>query len=149
MKLRKAALVLVVGILLAGCGGGPRHPAPTYVTKVDAVASGLDSVTNDLYTPTDPSSAAAELSTVQAALRKAAAQLEAITPPGAVKADHARLIDALDELASGVGPLIAELKSGSVDSVGAPLSLKGVADARTAIAALNAAGYKIRFPLLG
>jgi hypothetical protein len=143
-------LALVVVALLAGCGGGgQRHADPSYVSKVDAVANGLDSVTNDLYTPTDPSSAAAELTTVQAALRKAAGQLEAITPPSAVRADHDRLVKAFGELASGVGPLIAKLKSGNIGSTGDPLSFKGVADARAAIAALGAAGYKVRFPLLG
>jgi hypothetical protein len=148
MWIRFAAVVAAVA-LLAGCGGGSKHPAGGYVEKVDAVANGLQSVTNDLYTPTDPSSAAAELITVHAALTRAASQLAAITPPPAIRADHERLVKAIDELAAGVGPAIAKLKAGNIDAAGASLSLKGAADARRAITAIDHAGYKIRFPLLG
>src|SRR5262249_11876807 len=97
MRIRLAAVVAAVA-LLAGCAGGSKHPSRSYVDKVDAVANGLQSVTNDLYTPSDPSSAAAELTTVHAALAKAARQLAAITPPPAIRADHERLVKAIDEL---------------------------------------------------
>src|SRR5262249_62047353 len=118
-------------------------------SEVDAVAPGLDSVTNELYTPTDASSAAAELATVEAALRKAAGRLGAISPPPAIRADHARLVKAMTELADGVEPVIAKLKAGDLEAAVSAFSLKGARDARTAIAAINRAGYKIDFPLLG
>ena len=147
-----AAVVLLAGLvaaLLAGCGGSAKsHQAPAYVQQVDAVANGLDSVANDLYTPTDISSAAAELTTVEAALRKAARQLAAITPPPSIRADHERLVAAMNELASGVSPLIAKLKSGNIEGASAAFSLKAARNARTAIAAINHAGYRISFPLL-
>jgi hypothetical protein len=141
--------VVAAVALLAGCGSGSKSPARGYVQQVDAVANGLQSVTNDLYTPSDPSSAAAELTTVHAALAKAARQLAAITPPQVIRADHERLVKAIDELAAGVGPAIAKLKAGNLDAAGASLSLKAAADARRAITAINRAGYEIRFPLLG
>jgi len=144
------ALVLTASAaLLAGCGGSRARPAPAYVKEVDAVASGLGSLTNTLYTPTDAASAAAELATVQAAFRKAAAQLAAITPPRAVAAYHVRLIEALDELANGVSPLIAKLKAGDLVAIDPASLLKGSSDARAAIAAITKAGYKIQIPLLG
>jgi hypothetical protein len=135
--------------LLAACGGPSRgQPTPPYVRAVNAVGSDLNSVANYLYTPTDVSSAVAELGTVEAALRKAAQQLAAITPPRSVKADHERLIRAVDELANGVGPLIARLRAGGTADVGSAFVARGVRDARAAIAAINDAGYKIQIPLL-
>ena len=147
---RALAIVLSALVaLLAGCGGASTgQPTPSYVRAVDAVGNDLNSVANYLYTPSDVSSAVAELVTVQTALRKAARQLEAITPPPSVKADHERLIRAVDELANGVGPLMAKLKAGSMGDVGSAFVSKGVSDARAAIAAINAAGYKIQIPLL-
>jgi hypothetical protein len=145
---RAAAVLLTLAVLLAGCGSSS-HSAPPYVRQVDAVAGGLDSVTNDLYTPSDTSSAASELLTVQAALRKAAKGLAAITPPPAVKAEHDRLVQAVSELASGVTPLIARLKTGNLEGADAALSLKAAAQARRAIRAIRAAGYDIDVPLLG
>ena len=136
--------------LLAGCGGtGEGRPASAYVREVNAVASSLDSVTNDLYTPSDPSSAAQELRTVQTALEQAQRQLAAIEPPAAIRADHEQLVRAIGELANGVGPLIARLQAGNDPGAGLASSLRGAADARRAIAAIRAAGYEIEIPLLG
>jgi hypothetical protein len=149
MSIARAASVLLASVaLLSGCGSSS-HPAPSYVRQVDAVAGGLDSVTNDLYTPSDASSAASELVTVQAALRKAARGLAAITPPAGVRADHERLVQAVAALARGVTPLIAELKSGNIQGADAAFSLKAAGQARRAIRAIRAAGYEIEVPLLG
>jgi hypothetical protein len=147
--MRSALLAGALVIALAGCGGSGKPAATGYVQQVDAVAKGLDAVTNELYTPTDTSSAAAELATVQAELRKVARQLAAITPPAAVKADHERLVAAVDELARGAGSTIARLKGGTGVGTGRGSLLKGAADARAAIAAIRAAGYEIQIPLLG
>jgi hypothetical protein len=145
---RVAAVLLLTVALLSGCGSSSR-PASAYVREVDAVVGGLDSVTNDLYTPSDASSAASELVTVQAALRKAAAGLAAITPPPAVRGDHERLVQAVAALARGVTPLIAELKTGNVQGADAAFSLSAAGEARRAIRAIRAAGYEINVPLLG
>jgi hypothetical protein len=143
-----AVVLTASAALLAGCGSSRAQPTPAYVREVDAVASGLGSVTNMLYTPADATSAAAELATVQAAFRKAARQLAAITPPRAVAAYHRRLVESLDELANGVAPLIAKLKAGDLVAVDPASLLKGSSDARAAIAAITNAGYEIRIPLL-
>jgi hypothetical protein len=146
---RIATILLSLVVLLAGCGGGSARPAAPYVREVDAVAGTLDSVTNDLYTPTDASSAASELATVQVALRKAATGLAAITPPPSVRADHERLVRAVAALARGITPLIAQLKSGNVQGADAAFSLGAARKARRAIAAIRTAGYEIDVPLLG
>jgi hypothetical protein len=150
MSIARVATVLLASVvLLAGCGGSSAHRAPPYVREVDAVAGNLDSVTNDLYTPSDTSSAASELVTVQAALRKAAKGLAAISPPPAVRADHERLVQAVTDLARGVTPLIAQLKTGNIEGADAAFSLRAAGEARRAIAAIRAAGYEIDVPLLG
>jgi len=137
-------------VLLAGCGvGGEARTTPAYVRAVDAVASGLNSVTNYLSTPTDPSSAAAELITLQDALRKAASELAAIMPPPAIRADHIRLAKAIAELAAGMTPVIAQLKAGDIEGVDPARALAGAGRVRAAIAAITKAGYKIQFQLLG
>jgi hypothetical protein len=145
---RVAAGLLLSVVLVAGCGSSSQPPTP-YVRQVDAVAGGLDSVTNDLYTPSDASSAASELVTVRAALRTAAKGLAAITPPPSVRADHERLVQAVAALARGVTPLIAELKTGNVQGADAAFSLRAAGEARRAIKAIRAAGYPIQVPLLG
>jgi hypothetical protein len=145
-----ACVLAVAVVLLAGCGGGgTSQKTPAYVRAVDAVASQLDSVTNYLSTPSDPASAADELRTVQRALRKAATELAAITPPPAIRGDHLRLVQAVSDLADGVSPLIAELKSGNLENVQPFTALHAAARARAAIAAITKAGYKIQIELLG
>ncbi len=139
-----------VAVLLGGCGGGGKtQTTPAYVRSVDAVANGLNSVTNYLSTPTDASSAAAELRAVQNALRKAASELAAIKPPAAIKQDHLRLVRAIAELAAGVTPLIAKLNAGDIESIDPAQALAGAARARAAITAITKAGYKIQIQLLG
>jgi len=150
MSIARVLTVLLLSVvLLAGCGARSTHRAAPYVREVDAVAGNLDSVTNDLYTPSDASSAASELVTLQAALRKAATGLAAITPPPSVRADHERLVKAVAALARGVTPLIAQLRAGNVQGADAAFSLKAAGEARRAIAAIRAAGYEIEVPLLG
>jgi hypothetical protein len=147
---RAGCVAAAAVVLLAGCGGGGKaQTTPAYVRQVDAVANGLNSVTNYLATPTDASSAATELRAVQRALRKAASELAAITPPPAIRGDHARLVKAISELAAGVTPLIAKLKAGDIQSVDPARVLEGAARARAAIAAIVKAGYKIQIQLLG
>ncbi len=142
-------MVAAAVVLLAGCGGGGNaQKTPAYVREVDAVANGLNSVTNYLSTPTDASSAATELRAVQKALWKAASGLAAITPPRAIREDHLRLVKAISELAAGVTPLIAKLNGGEIQSVDPASVLEGAARARAAIAAITKAGYKIQIQLL-
>ena len=137
-------------VLLAGCGGGGKaQRTPAYVRAVDAVANGLNSVTNYLSTPTDASSAAAELRAVQRALRKTANELAAITPPPALREYHVRLVKAIAELAAGMTPLIAKLNAGDILSADPASALEGAARARAAIAAITKAGYEIQIDLLG
>ena len=147
----RAATAAVLGaavLLLAGCGGGSSSTSTPYVQQVDAVAGGLNAVTNTLYTPTDATAAASELATLQVALRKASRQLAAITPPAAVRGPHERLVAALSELANEVGPVIQKLKTGNFAGYDGAFALKAADQARAAIAEIKKAGYPIQVQLL-
>jgi hypothetical protein len=139
-------------LLLAGCGGGGSSKplkGAAYVQRVDAIASGLDTAASNLSSDVESSSSpAAALVTARTALRRAARELAAITPPPAIKGPHQRLVEAVYELAAEITPLIAKASSGDLDSIGSALTLKGVNDARAAIAQITKAGYKIQIPLL-
>ena len=149
---RAIAALCALLLLLAGCGGGGNSKplkGAAYVDRVNAIASGLDTIASNLSSEVDsPESAASALTGAQSALRKAGRQLAAITPPPAIKGPHERLVKAVDELAAELTPVIAKVQTGQLDSLGQALSLKGVNDARAAIAEITKAGYKIQIPLL-
>jgi hypothetical protein len=146
-----AALVALM-VVLAGCGGGSNSKplkGAAYVQRVNAIANGLDTVASNLSSELQSSSSpTATLVTARAALRKTARELAAITPPPAIKGPHDRLVNAVNELAAELTPLIAKLNSGQFDNLSSALSLRGVTDARAAIAEIQKAGYKIQIPLL-
>jgi hypothetical protein len=152
---RALAALVVLAALLTGCGGGggsattPLKGA-AYVHRVDAVSQRLDTVASNLSSAFDDSSSpTAELVTARSALRQAATELAAITPPPAIAAPHERLVAAVNQLADDVTPLIEKLRSGDFADLGdGSLSLKGESEARAAIAAIVKAGYKIQVPLL-
>jgi hypothetical protein len=151
-KTRAMGALLALVVLLAGCGGGgPAKPlkGAAYVQRVDAIANGLDSLASSLSSQLEGgSSPTAGLIAARTALRKAATELAAITPPPAIKTQHERLVAAVNELAGELTPVIAKVRNGQFDSLGSALSLKGVNDARAAIAAITKAGYAIQIPLL-
>jgi hypothetical protein len=87
--------------------------------------------------------AALALAKLQGELPVLDRKLRAITPPAAIKADHARLVKAIGEFGSELGPLIAKLRSGAIKTVSAIPAPKGQRDISNAVAAINKAGYNI------
>lgn len=87
---------------------------------------------------------AQNLRQVQTALRKAAAQLAAITPPPAVKADHELLRKGALEYANELTPIIAQMHTGNVlQPLQSIPTLKGVKDMTAASQAITLKGYVI------
>lgn len=145
----------VLLLLLAGCGGGGSSSSSkplkgaAYVNRVNAIANGLDAAANNLSAGIDsPTSVVTALVGARAALRKAGRQLGAITPPPAIKGPHERLVRAVDELADDLTSMIANMKTGRPGAIDQGPSLNGEHEARSAIAAITKAGYKIQIPLL-
>lgn len=151
---RAIAALLVLVVVLAGCGGGGGGSKPlkgaAYVHRVNAIADQLDGIASNLTTAfEDSGSPATALVSARSALRRAARQLAAITPPPEIKRPHQRLVAAVKQLADDVTPLIARLQSGSADGLDpGSFSLKGESEAKAAIAQIVKAGYKIQVPLL-
>lgn len=88
--------------------------------------------------------AALALARLRAQLAVIAKQLNRITPPTAIKADNARLVNAIREFENELGPVIAKLKSGAIKTLSSiPSSFKGQSDIASAVAAIDKAGYNI------
>ena len=148
--------------LLAGCGGGKKSASPgsstsgattaaaatplakpAYVAKMKAIGQSLSTSLNSLTSATTAAKAATALTSVQVDLRAAADKLEAITPPDAVKVQHAKLVKAVRDFADELGPVIAKLKGGDLTALSNLQTLKGLQEIQTASTAISTAGYKI------
>jgi len=170
---KRAAGVLAVAatvIAAAGCGGGggsktaegttaagtTTAPAATttaassapltkaaYVTKMRAIGRSLSTSLNSLNGATTAAKAAIALSTVQKDLRTAATQIESISPPNAIKAQHQQLAKAVTDFADELGPIITKLKGGTLGALSSVTTLKGLREIQTASTAIANKGYKI------
>jgi len=156
-------------LLAAACGGGggsstssspttsvstqakTTTPAPAtaplakaaYVTRMKAIGTSLSTSLNSLGAATTAAKAATALAAVQADLRTAAGRIEAITPPDAIKAQHAQLAKAVRDFADELDPVITKLKGGSMAALSTVPTLKGLQEIQTASAAIANKGYKI------
>ena len=154
-------------LLAAGCGGGgsksssatagattaaaatttAETSAPlakgAYVSKMKAIGKSLSTSLNSLGAATTAAKAATALESVQTDLRRAADRIESLTPPDAIKAQHAQLAKAVRDFADELGPVITKLKAGNMTALSAVPSLKGLQEIQTASTAIANKGYKI------
>jgi hypothetical protein len=167
---RLAAFILAASLLsiAAGCGGGGKSnangttegtttaaaatttkPAATplakgpYVNKMKAIGQSLSTSLAALNGATTAAKAAVALTAVQSDLRKAADRIDSITPPTAVKTEHAQLEKAVRDFADELGPLIVKLKAGKTAALQDVGTLRGLQEIQTAAAAIANKGYKI------
>jgi len=87
--------------------------------------------------------AALALAKLQGELPVLDRKLRAITPPAAIKADHAGLVKAIGEFGSELGPVITKLKTGDMKALSSVGSLKGLKEIESAVQVIGKAGYKI------
>jgi hypothetical protein len=151
-------------VLAAGCGGGggSKSSSPTtaagtattaqtsaplakaaYVGKMRVIGKSLSASLNSLGAATTAATAATALESVQTDLRRAADRIESLTPPDAIKAQHAQLAKAVRDFADELGPVITKLKGGNMTALSAVPSLKGLQEIQTASTAIANKGYKI------
>jgi hypothetical protein len=168
---RAAALLAaaVAVIAAAGCGGGggsksseattaagtttaaaattATASAPltkaAYVTKMRAIGRSLSTSLNSLNGATTAAKAAVALTTVQKDLRSAAARINAISPPVAIKTQHGQLAKAVTDFANELSPIITKLKAGTLGALSSVPTLKGLREIQTASTAIANKGYKI------
>lgn len=140
---RVGVCALVVACL-AGCGGGAKAVSKAaYDQQMTAVGKSFASDLSGLATANTASKAQLALTKVQGELAAMDKMLGAVTPPAPVKADHVRLVAAVGELESELGPVIAKLKTGDLTALGSVGSLKGLKDVDSAVRAIGEAGYDI------
>jgi hypothetical protein len=137
----------VLAVVVAGCGGGggskPLDKAD-YEKQMQTIGGSLTASLNELSSSTSSAAkAATALTKVQTDLRKAADELDAMTPPTAVKTQHEQLTKAVREFADELDPLIKDLKAGKLTALSTLPSLKGLSDIQTASTAITNKGYKI------
>ncbi len=156
------AAVAAFAFLAAGCGGGSKTTTTAavstttttvtaavplakaaYVREMTRIGHGLSSAINAIGSQTSAKQAAAAYRKVQAQLRIAQKQLEAITPPAGVEKEHAALTKAVGDFADELGPIVTKIEGGDINAVGGVVKLKGYIALRNAAAAIVAAGYKI------
>jgi hypothetical protein len=155
-----AASVVAFGV---GCGGSsssnstdsssPSSPGfSKYETEMQALGVQLGAELARLgqsNVGVPPKVIAQHLVAVQVQLRSTADKLAAITPPEAIKADHALLLKGVREYANGLDPLIVKLRAPTSDKLAylailrTIASLKGVKDMQNASLAITKAGYLI------
>lgn len=101
---RLVPLVLVMGLLLiAGCGSDKTESNNKYVDRVNAAQQVfVDSVAKLNTAGTTPAEISAALTQLEAAVRRTAADMKAIDPPGEAKASHERLVASLEDYAAAL-----------------------------------------------
>jgi hypothetical protein len=163
MHLRTSCVVVAAALAASGCGGAgspkgtesvrstspaaaPSDAESAYVVRMRALGASLAAATSlagARNSASAPAKDAANLVRVQRALRRTAAGLEAITPPGPVRADHALLLKGVREYASELSGVIRRVRSGQVAALHSIPSLRGLHDMKRASDAFLQKGYQI------
>src|SRR5262249_23231150 len=114
-----------------------------YVTQMKRIGRSLSTSLNTLSSATTAPKAATALTQVQKDLNGAADKIESITPPAAVKTEHAQLGKAVRDSADELTPIIQKLKKGSMAALSTVPTLKGLQEIQTYSTAIANKGYKI------
>lgn len=118
LKLSRILLVAfaAVALIAAGCGGDTEEKND-YVDQVNkAQTEFADQVTKLSTAITSTSSSSADQKTIesyQTAVDGVVKDLEGITPPEDVKAEHQQLVDAMSTYGESVGTALEDLQGGS------------------------------------
>lgn len=114
-----------------------------YVSQMKVIGRSLSTSLNTLGAAKTAATAATALQKVQTDLRGAADKLAAITPPDAIKTEHAQLVKAVRDFADELGPVIKSLQGGKLTALSTVPTLKGLTEIQTASTAITSKGYKI------
>jgi hypothetical protein len=140
---KRAACLLAVALLAAGCGGssGPLSKRQ-YEAQMGALGRDFSSdVLN--FKATDFKSVAEYFQSLSRHLAGVADRAKAIRPPRDVAGIHARIVDAFEKEAAITGRFAAELHGASVARVKVLLRRFDSSGFRAALAGLDAAGQAL------
>jgi hypothetical protein len=142
--MKRLVLLAVVGVLLAGCGGSGRLSKAAYEQKLQADGNAVQSAVTVLTKTATTSVAqfAQRVDTAEAAVKKAADDLDSAKPPSDAEADNTAIVAALRRIQTGLeqvktSPTTAAVIVGQIES--SP-ELKA---AEKATADLKKKGYKV------
>jgi hypothetical protein len=151
IAMKRLAALTVVGIALAGCGGGEQaQPSskPAYERKVQAIQQQVFAKVNPatILASAQASDTARALSVVVQATDDEARELEDIVPPAEIAAAHQRLIGGMKQYAHDLSIVVRNLRDGKLAPADLRLELASLASLKTireARAAIAAKGYNI------
>jgi hypothetical protein len=151
--MKRLAILLLAGAVLAGCGGSSAMSKSDYQAKLEAdgkpVETALTSLEKNASSITSLSDFATRVDAAEAAVKKAADDLKAAKPPKNVAADNAALVTGLLAIQGGLEKAKSAAASGGVTGVlAAAAALQASAQykaAAKAIADLKSKGYTVNF----
>lgn len=143
---RLAACVVLLSLVLAGCGGGDTEQSNAYVDSVNLAqtrfASSFERLARDITSSSTPAQDAKTLRSIEATINATVADLRKIKPPDKAKGPHDQLVEAIAAYGAAIGAAEGKLGGSAAQATAAEARL--AADtARTstqvnqAIAAIN------------
>ena len=146
--MKRLALVVVVGVLLAGCGGSGRLSQSAYEQKLQSdVESAQTPVAALVKTPpTSLADLTKKIDAAEAAVKKAADDLDSLKPPSDASADNDAIVAALRRIQKGLEQVKSN-PTGAQSIVTATAGSAEVKAAETAAADLKKKGYRV--PVIG
>jgi len=142
--MKRLALIVAAGILLAGCGGSGRLSKSAYEQKLQADGKPVQASVTAL-TKTTPASLAdltKKIDAAETAVRNAADDLDSLKPPSDASADNDAIVAALRRTEKGLEQVKANPTS-ALTIVAATEGSPQLKAAEKAIADLKEKGYKV------
>ncbi|HEX5246304.1 MAG TPA: hypothetical protein VFW41_04160 [Gaiellaceae bacterium] len=102
--MKRLALLVFAGVVLAGCGGSKSLSKSAYEQKLQADGKAVQQSVTALTktTPATLAELAKRVDTAEASVKKAADDLDSIKPPADAVADNAAIVNALRAIQSGL-----------------------------------------------
>jgi hypothetical protein len=124
-----AALVAVFTVLAIAACGSDTKTNNDYVEKVNKIQADFAATASKIGTSTDAASAQAGITSVKTGLDKAVSDLEDVSPPDDLKADHEKLISVLKTFSSKISSALKDVTSADPAKIGAAITALGTAAA--------------------
>jgi hypothetical protein len=142
--MKRLALLAVAGVLLAGCGGSGRLSKSGYETRLQTDGKAVQTSVTALTKTATTSIAdfATKIDSAEAAVKKAADDLDSIKPPSDAEADNTAIVAGLRRIQTGLEQ-VKKSPTTAAAIVGRIESSPELKAAEKATADLKQKGYKV------